>query len=93
MGVGEVDTSDTTGPDNEYDNLEISEAAKESDCPDTKSGVSDITEDTKESSSSKSVDTTQIAPEVRKRLEAKWEKILGPKYKIIVSKTNFGGHS
>ena len=74
---------DTTGEDNEHDKEEIIEDAKDHDCPDT---VTNISDERKESSSTNSFESTEIAPEVRKRLETKWEKILGPKYKIIVSK-------
>ena len=76
-----------TGEDWDCNKQQLSEAAKDLDCADSKSAVTDISDDEKECSSSQGADIVEIAPDVRKRLETKWEKILGPKYKIIVSKS------
>ena len=64
-------------------------AALDPEVIESKAGVTSQNENAREdsSSSSQGTDMVGIAPDVRKRLENKWEKILGPKYKIIVSRT------
>ena len=82
----QTDPVEKNNPERECDKQQLSEAVNNLD----NSAVSDDTHGVNEDSSSQSsqsADIVGIAPEVRKRLETKWEKILGPKYKIIVSKT------
>jgi len=63
-------------------------AALDPEVIESKAGVTSQNENAREdsSSSSQGTDMVGIAPDVRKRLENKWEKILGPKYKIIVAR-------
>merc|ERR1719233_728363 len=80
-------TAHNPGDNNKDDDKEeISDDAKDHDNPDTNSALTDNSDERKESSSTNSIESTEIAPDVRKRLETKWEKILGPKYKIIVAR-------